>query len=88
MADYRLDCCGGFPSHRDNCTAESDYQQRRLAEAATKEHLDALYARYGELIALATRSTTDHNKNLYGCRADGVLEAIHIVEGKPSDGDQ
>lgn len=42
--------------------------------------LDALYAKYGELIALATRSTTEHNKGVYGSQADGVLITIKIIE--------
>ena len=41
MADYRLDCCGGFPSHRVGCRVGIDIQQaeresreRELNEAA------------------------------------------------------
>ncbi len=82
MADYRLDCCGGFPSHRDKCTASADYEKRKVADERVKKLLDALYVRYGGLVAMAKRSSLEHDQAIYGAQADGFLEAIRIVEGK------
>ena len=35
MADYRLDCCGGFPNHRSGCRSEIYIEQ------ATRERQQA-----------------------------------------------
>ena len=41
MADYRLDCCGGFPSHKDNCPALLEVRKSeatRFAQEVEKRH--------------------------------------------------
>ncbi len=82
MADYRMDCCGGFPSHNPGCKAEATYEERKKTQEARKALLDKMWARYGELVASATRSKVQHDKDLFGHWADGFLEAIHMVEAE------
>lgn len=48
MADYRLDCCGGYPNHRTGCSAaaaEWEYEKKarendRKADSAWKTFFD------------------------------------------------
>lgn len=81
MADYRLDCCGGFPTHKDGCRAVAEAPARKAAKTERDAVLDKLYAKYGELLALAER--TSHNTRMaYHDKADGLLMGIRIVEGK------
>ena len=80
MADYRPDCCGGYPSCTAECRAKGEV---RLAQADKKKALlDELWALYGHYVAEGERSTAEHNKVVFGCRADGLKKAVRIVEAR------
>lgn len=40
MADYRLDCCGGFPGHRPDCPTRGERIAREREYAAQKREED------------------------------------------------
>lgn len=48
MADYKLDCCGGFPGHKAGCLAGAqamEAEERRLAaEIEEVKRYDAFFA--------------------------------------------
>ena len=43
MADYRLDCCGGFPSHREYCRASPGYEQYQKRQAVIAKRKEQGY---------------------------------------------
>lgn len=83
MADYRPDCCGGYPTCTKECQARG--KERLKAVADKKTLLDKLYAKYGEWAAAAQRATVEHDRLVHALKADGILYAIRIVEGKNED---
>lgn len=83
MADYRPDCCGGYPACTEECQARG--KERLKAVADKKALLDKLYAKYGEWQAEAQRATNDHTRLGWQWKSDGMLYAIRIVEGNDQD---
>jgi hypothetical protein len=81
MADYRLDCCGGFPGHEPGCRALAEAPVREAATAEKKAILDKLYQRYGELMVSVQREPGEHS-SVFQAQANVMLEAIRIVEGE------
>ena len=79
MADYRHDCCGGFPGHSEECRNRGE--ERKKVADEKKAVFDRLWAKYGELVVMAERSTTDHTRTIYGNQAEGIKIAIRIIEG-------
>lgn len=61
-------------------TREQLIQQCDNLEVQHTAILDALYAKYGEHVANAER-TTHNTRMAYHDKADGVLTAIRIIEG-------
>lgn len=90
MADYRLDCCGGFPTHEDGCVASAQQRVARRERARVHAEEPAKRKVMGSVTsAVSVRRPTDGYEISFGTGfgdADGhtvdtVARALKDITG-------